>query len=91
MRWPPHILEKYPNPKASVVAALNVYFGWAKGNWGIADFLGQCSEAEIPSWIRSVCTTLKAICDPPAAPPLPPVPHPPAESSGQAAVPAPRA
>jgi putative ATP-dependent endonuclease of OLD family len=89
--WPPHILEKYPNPKASVVAALNVYFGWAKGNWGIADFLGQCSEAEIPSWIRSVCTTLKAICDPPAATPSPPVPHPPAESSGQAAVSAPRA
>ena len=71
--WPPHILVKYPDPKANVIAALKEYFGWAKGNWGIADFLGQCSEAEIPSWIRDACITLKAICDPPAAPPAPPV------------------
>ena len=45
--------------------ALKEYFGWAKGNWGIADFLGQCSEAEIPSWLRDVCVALKALCDPP--------------------------
>lgn len=72
--WPPHILAKYPNPKVSLIAALKEYFGWAKGDWGIADFLGQCSEAEIPSWIREVCITLKAMCDPPPAPPLPPLP-----------------
>ena len=61
-----------------MVTALKEYFGWAKGNWGIADFLGQCFEAEIPSWIRDACITLKAICDPPpapvAAPPVPPAP-----------------
>lgn len=73
--WPPHILAKYPNPKANLIAALKEYFGWAKGNWGIADFLGQCSEAEIPSWIRDVCLELKAILDPP--PPPPPIPPPP--------------
>lgn len=90
--WPPHILAKYPDPKASVIAALKEYFGWAKGNWGIADFLGQCSEAEIPSWIRDACITLKAICDPPAAPPVPPVPPvSPAGNGGQAAAPAPGA
>ncbi len=72
--WPPHILVKYPDPKANVIPALKEYFGWAKGNWGIADFLGQCSEAEIPTWIRDACTTLKAICDPPPAPAAPPVP-----------------
>lgn len=70
--WPPHILVKYPDPKANLIAALKEYFGWAKGNWGIADFLGQCSEAEIPSWIRDTCVELKAIFDPP--PPPPPIP-----------------
>jgi putative ATP-dependent endonuclease of OLD family len=59
---------KYPDPKADLIASLKEYFGWAKGNWGIADFLGQCSEAEIPSWIRDACLTLKMICDPPPAP-----------------------
>lgn len=67
--WPPHILVKYPDPKANMIAALKEYFGWAKGNWGIADFLGQCSEAEIPSWIRNTCVELKAIFDPPLSPP----------------------
>jgi putative ATP-dependent endonuclease of OLD family len=93
--WPPHILGKYPTPKANLMPALKEYFGWAKGNWGIADFLGQCSEAEIPSWIRDACITLKAICDPPPAPVAPPVPSappapqaapvPPAVNGGQAA------
>ena len=90
--WPLHILAKYPNPKTSVIAALKEYFGWAKGNWGIADFLGQCSEAEIPSWIRDACISLKAICDPQAAPPAPPVPPTPsAWNGGQADAPAPGA
>ncbi|MCJ2011861.1 ATP-binding protein [Methylobacterium sp. J-076] len=74
--WPPHLITKYPDPKALAISALKDYFGWAKGNWGIADFLGQCSEVEIPSWIRDACITLKAICDPPA---------PPAGNVGQAA------
>lgn len=69
--WPPHIIAKYADPKANLIAALKEYFSWAKGNWGIADFLGQCSEKEIPSWIREVCVELKAILDPP--PPEPPV------------------
>lgn len=70
--WPQHILVKYSDPKANVIAALKEYFGWAKGNWGIADFLGQCSEKEIPLWIRDACIALKAICDPPVVP-SPPV------------------
>ena len=47
--WPPHLVAKYPNPKAQATVALKEYFGWAKGNWGIAEFLAQCSEAEIPA------------------------------------------
>jgi len=81
--WPPHILGKFPDPKVNPIPALKEYFGWAKGNWGIADFLGQCSEAEIPSWIRDACITLKAICDPPTAPIAPPAPQaPPAPPAG---------
>lgn len=76
--WPPHILGKYPDPKTNLIPALKEYFGWAKGNWGVADFLGQCSEAEIPLWIRDACITLKAICDPPPAPVAPPGPPAPA-------------
>ncbi|MGH6744889.1 ATP-dependent nuclease [Novosphingobium sp.] len=81
--WPPHILSKYHDPKTNLIPALKEYFGWAKGNWGIADFLGQCSEAEIPSWIRDACITLKAICDPPPAPDAPPAPSAPAGDGGQ--------
>ncbi len=72
--WPPHIIAKYADPKANLIAALKEYFSWAKGNWGIADFLGQCSEEEIPSWIREVCVELKATLDPPPPPPIPPAP-----------------
>jgi putative ATP-dependent endonuclease of the OLD family len=69
--WPPHLVAKFPDPKANALAALKEYFGWSKGNWGIADFLAQCSEAEIPTWIRDACTSLKDICDPPPMPPEP--------------------
>jgi len=71
--WPPHLLAKYPNPKAQAAAALGDYFGWSKGNWGIAEFLAQCSEAEIPQWLRDACVALKGLCDPP----------PPADDDGQ--------
>lgn len=67
--WPQHLLAKYPDPKANAIAALKEYFGWSKGNWGIAEFIAQCSEAEIPLWMREACITLKAVCDPPPPPP----------------------
>jgi putative ATP-dependent endonuclease of the OLD family len=67
IEWPPHLKGKYPQPETNARAALSEYFGWAKGNWGIADFIGQCSEPEIPEWIRNACTQLMAVC----APPLP--------------------
>ncbi|WP_407117149.1 ATP-dependent nuclease [Bradyrhizobium sp. LMG 9283] len=75
LQWPPHLLAKYPNPKVQAVAALKEYFGWTKGNWGIADFLAQCNESEIPQWLRDTCLALKFACDPPPFPfPLPPPP-----------------
>lgn len=57
--WPPHLLEKYPDPEAQAREALNDYFEGKKANWGVADFLAQCDEDEIPKWLRDVCTSLK--------------------------------
>jgi len=66
--WPPHLLAKYPDPNAQAVDAVQGYFAWSKGNWGIADFLAQCSENEIPAWLRAVCVKLKELCQPAPAP-----------------------
>lgn len=65
LEWPPHITHKYPDPIAQVREALLAYFSWAKGNWGVADFLAQCSEAEIPEWLRTACEKLMQACEPP--------------------------
>lgn len=62
--WPPHILADHPAPKSALHEALLKYFGWSKGNWGVADFLAQCDEGEMPEWIRETCATLKELCDP---------------------------
>ncbi|HEX6983089.1 MAG TPA: AAA family ATPase [Balneolaceae bacterium] len=60
--WPPHLLQDFPNPKEDPHNSLFEYFKWAKGNWGIADFLSQCNENEIPIWIKETCAELKEIC-----------------------------
>lgn len=66
--WPPHLTANHPDVEAAAPAALSDYFGWTKANWGIADFLAQCSEAEIPEWLRDACIRLKTTCTPaPAA------------------------
>ena len=59
--WPPHLSKKYPDPKDDVVTAVSDYFRWIKGNWGIADFLTQCTEHEIPQWLRDCCARLKEL------------------------------
>lgn len=64
MAWPPHLLKKYPDPAANAVAAVEEYFLWSKGNWGVADYLAQCTEAEIPEWIRTTCLELQKHCIP---------------------------
>jgi putative ATP-dependent endonuclease of OLD family len=58
LEWPQHLLTKHSVPGATVHAALSDYFSWSKGNWGIADFLAQCSEGEIPAWLRAANTSL---------------------------------
>lgn len=75
LEWPPHLKSKYPDVKKDTVAALADYFAWSKGNWGLADYLAQCTELEIPKWLRDVCIELKALCQLPAT--QPPVAAPP--------------
>jgi putative ATP-dependent endonuclease of OLD family len=65
LEWPPHLKAKYPTFNGQTAAALSEYFKWSKGNWGIADFLAQCTEAEVPKWLRDVCIALKGMCQSP--------------------------
>lgn len=66
--WPPHLKAKHPDVETAAAAALGDYFSGAKANWGFADFLAQCTEAEIPQWLRDACLKLKTACTPtPAA------------------------
>jgi len=64
--WPQHLLNMYPEPAAvaTVRAALTEYFAGKKGEWGVADFLAQCAEEEIPKWLRDCCSSLKSVCEP---------------------------
>jgi putative ATP-dependent endonuclease of OLD family len=72
LEWPAHIMAKYADPKAQLNTALKEYFIQSKGNWGIADFLAQCNEDEIPKFLRHACVELKSLCEAPQAAPPPP-------------------
>ena len=52
---------------ASTALSVSVLSGWGKGHGGLADFLVQCTEVEIPQWIRDTCVQMKAIPPPPPA------------------------
>ena len=67
LTWPPHILADFPDPEADPSASLRAYFRWSKANWGVADFLAQCTEAETPEWLRQKAAELKELCDPQSA------------------------
>ena len=69
LAWPPHLAAKHAGANVDMIDALMDYFQWSKGNWGIADFLAQCSEAEIPLWFRQTCAQLRQLCDSPLPPP----------------------
>ena len=62
IEWPQHLAQKYSDPQAQAAAALSEYFTWSKGSWGIADFIAQCSEVEVPEWLRDAALKLKAAC-----------------------------
>ncbi|WP_432799920.1 ATP-dependent nuclease [Poriferisphaera sp. WC338] len=62
--WPRHIKQVVTDPMADAEKALEMFFYWSKGNWGIADFLAQCDEDEMPSWIRDTCKSLFELTNP---------------------------
>ncbi len=64
LQWPADLAAKFPNPKADAINALMAYFAKKKGDFGIAEYVAQCSEAEIPQWIRDACIHLKGLCVP---------------------------
>jgi len=66
IQLPPHLIAKYPTPKEEAVDAIADFLDWSKGNWGLAEFLSQCEEEEIPEWIRETCRELRELCQPPA-------------------------
>ena len=61
---PPHLSSKYTRVDGNERAILQDYFVWSKGMHGIADFLCQCEESEIPTWIRDACVRLRSACTP---------------------------
>ena len=61
---PPHLNGKYARVEGNERAILRDYFAWSKGTHGIADFLCQCEESEIPTWIRDACVRLRRACAP---------------------------
>ena len=64
IEWPVHLATKYPQPKNNPTESLGDFFKDNKGTWGIADFLAQCNEDEIPKWLREVCVHIKSVCEP---------------------------
>ena len=58
MNWPAHIQP------GSTQGHFREYFNFTKGSGGMADFLAQCEEEEIPRWIRETCVSLKERCRP---------------------------
>lgn len=74
---PQHLADKYPDPASDPKDVLFDYFSWSKGDWGVADFIAECAEEEIPEWLRSSCQELIELCMPaessaPEAPDLSP-------------------
>ena len=58
----PDLNQKCSVPKAQVNDVLREYFGKSKGSWGIADFIAQCTEDEIPQWLKDAAVKVKNIC-----------------------------
>lgn len=63
VQWPQHLVTEFPNPKGNAAAALDRYFAWSKGDLGLAEFITQCTENEIPEWIKQLCRDLRQLCE----------------------------
>ena len=59
--WPQDIKTQYPDLNNQFEEALTAYFRDKKGIGGVADFLSQCTEKQIPEWLRKCCIELREL------------------------------
>lgn len=62
--WPAHLSTIKPTPEKTIEelkTSLKEYFQWAKGSGSAADFLNQCSENEMPTFIVEVLKEIRII------------------------------
>jgi putative ATP-dependent endonuclease of OLD family len=67
--WPRHLAAETPTPatpSADLKDALRKFFMRTKGSGAAADFLAQCTVAEMPATVKSALAAIKAAIDPPA-------------------------
>lgn len=62
VEWSQHLKARYPNPEQNAAVALSDHFQANKANGAVADFLAQCTEDEIPLWLRNTCESLTVVC-----------------------------
>ena len=59
IEWPEKVLRQYPQPEEEPIKAFRLYLIDKKAEKAAAEFLVQCNEDEIPSWLREACITIK--------------------------------
>ena len=59
---PSDLKVSYPDPKMQANDVLTEYFDKSKGSGGIADFIAQCEENEMPLWLRGAAVKLMNVC-----------------------------
>jgi putative ATP-dependent endonuclease of the OLD family len=70
--WPPHLAPKTPTAAMAVADlkdAIRDYLSWAKGSQGGADLLAECTEAEMPAYVRDTIAAITVTFSPPPPPP----------------------
>lgn len=70
--WPPHLKGQLPTevtPLNDLRQALGSYFNWSKGVGSTADLLSQCTEEEMPIFIRDTLAQIVQIVEVPLASP----------------------
>lgn len=59
IEWPEKVLRQYPQPEEEPIKAFRLYLIDKKAEKAAAEFLVQCNEDEIPSWLRDACISIK--------------------------------
>lgn len=70
--WPTHLHTQTPTAATTLPdlqAAVRAYLAWSKGAEGGADLLNECTEAEMPAYVRDTLAAITAtFAQPPPAP-----------------------